>query len=1285
MDDDTDIMRGDSDDDKMDTSSSAESVASDRSFELVQILAERGHPEIPKFLIEWKNYDLLDATWEPREHLHPDTLRDWEAFKKRTGRRTVEGFRVSTWKEAIRAADREKRLHHERDNIRRTLAGKRPRDYKWQAADALEEGENCLEDFEDSDDESLFVRSPNPAEDDQLFNPGSPLFSEDSDSGKTPVKASAPLDLDADALTESSLADDSPRPMTALNSRQPRLPSASVSSVAQRASSNKPLGSGPTAKPTPKRGLPPVSATTSAAQRRMSHGSGINIFIGGKQRKHRPTLLDAVSDASRGPKLLRLRHQNLVQKNLRDREGVIAPAISRSRLIPLAESSTGFGLTPMNEPSVGHQISEVEIIDNPDKTEVSVGPKRSNLRGPEAVKKRKHTVHWDENIQVHEVPRLSQQPNEVGQDDFDQGSVLQGRKASILHDMEALEGAQLRKRKNRSMTLSCQLGTEETQSISMTFHDLPEDEADQWVQHFERLNPIVFTHTCTTQDWNSRPDLIDERLCQGYVSALEDAANLEMVADWLDVGCSCLMHYSQDYSILLFLPSDVAEPNYEQAQASSDSGAYVLKYSIIKPSAKFDPDMLAPLSIAAPPKGLDIITVTSGLPVFDVVFGLRLDQLLPSKNRKRSRPSVFLAFPPSARQEACFVSQWFRYWQADCDIKSSLSPGEWLSFVKLDYGTVIIHQDAAWTIRLFPGFAELLRRANTDFTFFLFNRAFSKPFLQSFTNFGPGGNELCPVFRWSDAFLLTPSFFVSQPEQAYNLIKWLWKSYQSNTSIYHQKKLVVCAAVSSWTLELALEKKRKLESMTNSERIYAGLTDQAVESAFKTCKLVGAFMGLADDDCSPLVLAPEAIVGDDEQSLVNWFGWWTIKNMDKVRKSHVVGSDHHHSARLSKLVSASDCVLARPKGFDDKGQDQEPRSLRNEAWKLVANDDAVALRRYLMNVEEGIKRQPFRPMLLFRYAVAYWNPDMTFHFQDYNGLFSTYRQWIKILTEYLSPSQCKHINTIGGFFYTIDGEWDPAQYPQDTKHRRRPWIAICRLMNPHAFPRKNSELLIWDVAAWSKHPGNANVYEDELICAQKELVKAVREASHVPLRLPLERVWLGGSIADHGGEGFSQPLDVTLNWLEKLSQNIKQLLPAPTDKLPDRGWKRVWPGKPPEAVPGSVPSTLSAVREANPLVADLEPAVSSGTTPKIFHPPGADGPRPRCRNRLYDWAEGQRRRGSSGKTEFVFEPTMKWYNDQVQNGKGLHHIDFSGWRSIFHGHNIPDPEATTNTAAKDRR
>ncbi|RDA86341.1 hypothetical protein CP532_4318 [Ophiocordyceps camponoti-leonardi (nom. inval.)] len=1155
MDDDTDIVMVDADDDKMDTSSSTdESVASDDSYELVQILAERNIKGGPMFLIEWKNYDLLDATWEPEGHLHSETIEGWEAFKKRTGRRTVPGFKVSTWKEAVREADRDKRLHHERDNRRRTLAGKRPTEYKWQPAEDLETFEPDLEDFEDSEEESLFVRSPSPEEYEQPLNPGSPLFSEESDSGQIPPEADVSLEI-------------------------------------ERTDQVKCLG---------------------LFSRSASH----------------------------------------IKKAIWSR-------------------------------SDGQVYTEKKIT--PGRTMTPVAPKRSILRRSEAGKnflKKKLTVHWDENLQVREVPRLNEQPNEVGQDNVDQGSVLQGRKASVLHDMEAREGAQFRSCRTRSMTLSCQLGTEETQSISMTFNGLPENEAGQWVQHFESLTPVVFAHTCTTEDWCSKPDLVDERLCEGSVSALEDTANLGMIIDWLNVGSSCLMHYGPDYSVQLFLSPDAAEPKDEQVRASSDSGAYVLKYSIFKPSAQFDSDMLAPLSTTVPPKGLNI-TATSGLPVFDLVFGLRLDQLLPSKNRKWNRHSVFLAFPPSARQEACFVSQWFRYWQADCDIKTSLNPGEWLSFVKLDYGTVIIHQDAVWTIRLFPGFAELLRRANTEFTFFLYNRAFSTPLSPSSANFGPGGKELCPVFRWSDAFLLTPSFFVSQPEQAYNLIKWLWKSYQSNPqsnhSIYNQKKLVVCAAISNWTLELALEKKRKLESMTNSERMRAGLTEQAVESAFKTCKLIGAFMGLADDDNSPLVLAPEAIVGDDEQSLVNWFGWWTIENMDKIRKSYVVGSDHHHHpARLSKLVP-SDCELAHAKGFNGKDQDQESRSRPIEAWKLVSNDDAMTLRKYIMEIEDDIRRQPFRPMLMFRFVVAYWNPDMAFHFRDYQGLFSSYRQWIKVLTDFLAPRRSKHIvNTISGFFYTVDGEWDPAKYPQDTRHRRRPWIAILRPVNPHIFSWKNSELLIWDVEAWSKHPGNAMVYENELICAQKELVKAVREASHASLRLPLERVWLGGSIADHGGEGFSQPLDITLNWLEKLPKNIKQLLPAHTDKLPDRGWKRVWPGKPPEAVSCSVP----AVREAEPVVADTEPAASSGTTPKIFHPPGTDGPRPRCRNKLYDWAEDQRRRGSCVKTEFVFEPTMKWYNDQVQNGKGLHHIDFSGWRSIFHGHNIPDPEATTNIATR---
>ncbi|PFH60146.1 hypothetical protein XA68_11388 [Ophiocordyceps unilateralis] len=1308
------------DDDGTNTCSSEVSNESDNSFELVQILAERKIEGLPKFLVEWKDYKLAEATWEPIENLGKDTIAQWEKFKKRTGRRTRPGFRVGTWKQEIRDEDQEKQLHHERMNSRRLLAGKPPKLYRNVPAENLEIIEPYLEDFEDSDEESLFVASSNQTELEQSHEQNTPLIKEDDEMGEVTgeVTVADAMSLDSDLVpprggdssgghTERSLIDDGSRPKAGSNLTDMGTLSASekTSPTTQGAPSNQLSASDPASNSAPSKSLSTLltaTASSSTALKRTSHDSsevnaGSNVFVGGKQRKEKRTLLDAVSDPGKAPKLLRLRHQNIVQKNLRNREGVVAPGLPPSQLIPLGGGTQGFSVVPTNGFPVGTENSGTESVNYPDTAEASVGVEPPKL--PLVVErdaKRKRKVHWNDNHRIHVVPRLSEEPSQTDQNVTDSDLVDQRGKASKLHTMEAREGAQLRNcpvdPESPSLTMLCQLGTGEGQSISMTFDGLPGDATTLWLKHLKSQNRIVFTHMCAAEDWSTQSRLVDKELCQGSASASVDAAGERSVADWLDVGCSCLMHYTPGYSILLFPSLVIPQSSDEGAPAAPrDQEPCKLKYSIVRPSVDFDPTMLAPLSMPTSPEGLKT-SATSGLPVFDFVFGLRPDQLLPLESRESSRTCVFLAFPPSARQEACFVSQWFHHWQADCDVKSSLRPGNWLSFLKLDHGTVIIHEDAVWTVRLFPHLAQLLHRPNGDFNFYLFRKALPKmqpPLSPNFAHLGSDGDELCPVFPWGDAFLLTPSFFVSQPEQACSLMEWLWKRNKTQPSTSFQQKLVVCAKIDHWTHELALEKKKKFQNMTATDKMLIGLTEQAVESAYNTWILAKLFLGLTADSHCPVVLAPEAIAGDDEQSLVNWFGWWAIKNMHQVRKFHVVGSDRYHRpTRLSRLASAADYESTYSQNSDDKSQvqDQESRA-RQGAWKLVPNDDGITINTFLSGILDVMKREVFRPIALFKFPVSYWNPDMCFHFKDYWGAYSTYKQWFKFFSDTIRLRH-KGMNTVCGFFYTIEGEWDPSRPLQDAKPRRRPWIAIFRPMNPHQ-KWKSTELFIWDVVAWSKYPGNAEIYANDLIFAQRELLQLAHAESWPCFGCPLEQVWLGGSIADHGGESFSQPLDISLNWLAKLPTNIKFLLPAPAGIVPQRGWRKVLAGGPsvsaPESPPVSAregpPSTVSKGTAASLVDAKAEAAASSGKIFKVFHPPGTDGTHPMSRNRLYDWAEGERRRGARGKTEFVFEPTMKWYNDQVQRGQGLHHLDFSGWRSIFQGHDIPDPEAKSNHGA----
>lgn len=517
-------------------------------------------------------------------------------------------------------------------------------------------------------------------------------------------------------------------------------------------------------------------------------------------------------------------------------------------------------------------------------------------------------------------------------------------------------------------------------------------------------------------------------------------------------------------------------------------------------------------------------------------FEFDYDQLLPPSGRRGDRSNFFIACPPSARQDACFITQWLRHCDVNCDVQSSLHPGNWLSFLKADHGTLILHEDAIWAVRLFPSFGDLLRAPTGAFNFFLFKKTSSLLHLPSLQDSSCSGSSissksnLCQIFRPGMVFLLTPSFLLSQPEQAYVFVKWFWQNYSRSSQVYRRGKLVVCSDIQDWTLDLALEQSRKITEkrcLDEGARIYGG-TSRPIETYFKTlCLLRNLIADTTDEVDGLVVLAPEIISANDEQSLVNWFGWWAIMNLERFRKFCVIGSDDQHPARLSARVKVPSCPKVAPMASSATLGNQDgatvPQTL-NAAWQLVNNDDAGTLSDYLGRIDEWLRNKTFRPMVLYKYVVSYWDPDMAFHFQDYASAFKSFHVWLNSFAEFVNvagqkPGLRGFVNSYAGFFYTVEGEWDRRKYVRGTKPARRPWIAILRPTNPHIRPWSTSELFIWDCTAWAQHTGRSAISLNDLICAQQELVRLIRE-SHLSTELPLQ-AGLVRWIHDRFGRGYT--------------------------------------------------------------------------------------------------------------------------------------------------------------------
>lgn len=1317
------------------TSTIDENVDSDEEFHLIKILAERLVGGITMYLVEWEGFPLSNATWEPLEHLQQDTISGWEIFKEETGRRTASGFRVRDWKAALRRDVEGKRARHDDRNQKRVSLGLQRTEFESLLNEYLETTEGSLEDYEESGDDERSSQSPR--DNDKEKNQDNHEASKGAGiSDPTISKADAGKHESTNNLrgaakpSKRKIGENSPPQIPVLRPRKPsgkgiKSTQETLShehggaASTEKGSPSAPAAASPTLKQ-PSHG--PARTMIAANSRRMSTGTkvagtGANVFIGGRVRRENPTLLDAVVNSSKEPRLLKVRHQNLVQKRLRDREGVVAPVHPPAELMSLDRSDAGFvrrnsapgplqnAAEAMDEGPSDHQkVPETETSIGPP-AEPSSGSTQPTQRGidpdntsvPQAgknTKKSKRSVRWDDNVTVREAMDesslfVSQSPPALNMADNNPDEAAAAAPALACTPNAAPSSDGFNQLVTQPISKECQFGTRESRPITLTFTGLPVNSDIPWLVAFRNQSLCIFTHSCTAKDFMTQASYLrEEQLLHGHIFEATDREAIESMASRLKLGGFGFICLSQGYCILIF-PSDCKEWNDENVGANTDSAGCLLNYSIFKPNASFESSMLAPLSYAMTGTGQDT-TTTPELPVFDLFLGYKYDQLLPPHAQGTHRHKFFLAFPPSAREEACLVSQWLRLSNSECDIRTSLQAGDWSSFVKLENGTVILHEDAVSAARMFPGFADILHASSRKFNFCLFRRSLlSAPLLASLdpSTPGAGGRELCRIFRSGTAILVTPSFLVSQPAQAYNFFKWFFQNFSSNSQKYRRGKLVVCAGIEDWMFDLALEKSKRYEEQarTHKNPKSTATMKKEIEQRFKTLGLVRQLLlESADEGEGPLVFAPDAIDGNDEQSLVNWFGWWSIVNMAQLRKFFVLGSSDQSIARLSRLVQVQDyqeSPVEEPEAAPEDQNEPHDSGGQHGALQLAFSDEGGAIRDSLARVETSMLKEEYRVLTLYRLPVSYWDRDMPFHFNDITSMFQSYGRWFSFFADFMRrhmgpggvSSVRGGVNTYAGLFYTIEGGWDSTKYPKGIKPPRRPWVAIFRPVNPHRKPWRTTELFIWDYATREKYSGGAEVYMNDLIAAQQELIKLVKEQSEEILRFPLERVWLGGLSADDPREIYSHPLDITLSWLGNLQPSIRELLPAPGLHLPSRGWKLVNPAQAPTKAPDR---ELGDPMDVDMMDVDRPEGDLSGVKKGVFHPPLMDGQKahPRFRNDLYDWAERERSRGGQGQMEFTFRPTMTWYEPQLQHGRGFHHIHVVSWESLFARYNIDDPK-----------
>ena len=1174
-----------------------------------EILAEADIDGETKYLIEWEGYPVHQATWEPREHLSDFVFSMWQDKIEKRHETQNPGTSFRRWKDAMTEHLWAKNKRHEARNKKRARLGLTETYYDNELEDVMEAIETVKEiDYTQVTPRRRHSRQATPVQavEEEITR---------TDNAPTPGHSASITTSNTETALGSAKASESfvERQTVTSRSTSQRLQQMRSS---ERASSVKTVA-------------------------RKSKGA-VNVFAGGKKRKARALLHDAAIDPTKDPKLLKRRLQNILQKRSTSKDGTMAPAQIPKHLIVLNRNMTVVQNADQGENAEDvvaspEQINDdaMEIVDSDDSLSSPKSPTSAvsmalrdagNTVESHPPLKRKRSVHWEDElesqtVQRNETPRVQTAPSP--------------NSAKLMQDQYP----------KTNISKDARFGLNSSTKVTLTFdstlrhHDLP------WLRSLRQQTELQFLHTCSADAFKlkmikSGGALGSSHYITGLVSSPE-LTNVEAIAANLRRGSRGILSHCGGSAVLL-LPtlcgawiSTLIEGGIE----ALNTGA--LQYLIFEPDENLLQPMLASTLTA------DRAPAKPSIELLDKGLYSRIVSHLPTE---QTNHSFFMAFPSSAIEEERTLSHWLRQWNPGCELRSSAVPGAWNSFLEQKSGTVIFHQDISTLVYHFPNLFKALQSKSSAFAFWVFERPLRQ--LSDLHTPIPSIN-FRSVFPFGMAMLLTPSFIISRPLQTYSLLKWFFKNYSLQSESGRRGKLVVAADIDDWVFDLAMEKTTKIPRFRDS--------DEWQRARLKTWELLRELRSESqlEEFTAPVVFAPQSIAADDEQSLLNWFGWWSTTQIECLRKFTAICSDEAAPDRFTRLLEPAKYqetprkpANANPHQPTDIGR---PHLARDESPREVA----FALR----EIVDTYARSDRCPLLIYDTPVSR-NDDGEF-FRNFPTSFTLFRD--KFLNEALSSSQRMKRNSYVGFFFTPD-----SATPQDDNNdliKRSPWLAIYRPRNPHYLNHqwKTTELFLWDLQASQNLAGQDKIHVNHLTEAQQELIRVVKARSD---KLPLSHIWMGGF--DISQIPYTHPVDITFDWLKKVSTDIKYWLPAPENIITGRGWKYVNPEAGPP-IPPAIPPASAPTELADELI-DLEVADNK----VVFHPPRVGhGAQRDSDNDLFNWATTSKSWRKNNASKFIYESTLSWYTRQIASGQGLGHINVTDWRAMFEKMGIDNPENTS--------
>lgn len=1099
---------------------------------------------------------------------------------------------------------------------------------------------------------------------------------------------------------------------------------------------------------------------------------GSNVFSSGtmpKKRTHKPPASGPNAPGTLYPTLQARRRAELKSRNKEDLAPSIPPHLASPGLVVPGENTTSpqhasvllseapaqrRQVIPVPEAIVAHGLGitgnmaiEPESAGSSSATNPSSALAPAKERPP--VKKRKSvrfTQDDDEPAVISELP--DSEPMDV---DSPTDKVTSPG-SMILPQPDVAKNAKVQ-------TIEKKLKFGVAPEIMASFQDVAASPEDAWITEFSQMETLTMNYTVSVHDFNVKKDFMwTSLLSHGALSSPSDTI-LERVAINLRDGDSGICYFGSEYSLIVY-PTGCDEWKQIAMQwelpASATGTATALRYVLFRPAMDCRPFLRSPATQLTTSSARTPVEENASFRGRMMRSLLRFDyqRLLPVRNpgSEASADYFFLVFPPSKNPWLSAVFNWLRACRPDCRIYVSQDPGGWSAFCRdlgdSGSGTIIIHELVSLHLHRFP---ELWRRLNRyrDVYWCLSEAAQPQPVFPSLTLpdevVPPGEVFLTELFpyekrpsekrerdaqflmkRTQQVIFITPSFLTAEPQRTWELLDYFWTFHSRHPQ--QRLKLVTACDLAEYLENLAEEKsiERAIilgaarDDVVEAEREAKkqGVGREDCECRVKACAIAWGLhyrrerVMEVNEELSPLIYAPKFIDSNDEQSLVNWFGWWSGMRMDQFRGVYVLGSGRsmnfngsRKGQRLVRIpryssVTINDPDLVRETVVESRNEalppalpqtshgpptsrvtEQSPVSKGDRPWKYRSKRLPFEYRVTpdWRNELERIERNmpPTNPVRLYFFPISWVDSEISWHYGDSKEIFSTYMRWWNYARHFH-----RGFLTYLGYFYTVTDDWEAGQKPASQNLERYPWLCIYRpVMPPQMFGRHFAygapvELIIWDPAAKDRFPDDKMPREEDLIFAQRMAIDLVRtKTAEKNTDSWLKQVWYGG-FTPPAKVDSPYPVDLTLQWLEEFMQDPFGYLPN-SSHLSAAGFRKVQIAD--LRIKGLSGASETASGAGAAMDIDMQ---SSGETDDeesgddscmIFHPPRGILPpgesSTRCYNHLYEAARAARRdinvMGRFNKEmPYEFRPTVDWFQQHRNERRGHEHMHVGPWESV---------------------